>query len=873
MIPAMRPAVVLAVMSLMAHAPQVKPDPDLGVTDTLAAARAARLTNLRYDLAFVIPAEKGTPIGGRELIRFSVATTGEPIVLDYAPDRAGILTRSELNGAEVRVRQVNGHIILPADRVRAGDNAVSLEFNAGDAPLNRSEDFLYTIFVPSRAHLAFPCFDQPDLKARWTLQLDVPAGWQALGNGAEVERQTDRGRTTIRFATTQPISTYLFAFAAGRLAVEQAERDGRVFRMFHRETDAAKVARNRDAIFDLHAQALAWLERYTGIPYPFGKFDFFLVPAFQFGGMEHPGAIFYNASGLMLDESATQEQLLGRANVIAHETSHMWFGDLVTMKWFSDVWMKEVFANYMAAKIVNPAFPGLNHALRFLLDYYPAAYAVDRTAGTNEIRQPLNNLNDAGTLYGAIIYQKAPIVMRQLETLTGPAAFQDGLREYLKTYSFKNASWPDLIDMLDRRTPEDLAAWSHAWVEERGRPEIRAELTLAGGRIEKLVFRQTDPLAPRRLVWNQRIQVAVGSGGHVTLLPVHLNAARVDVPAAHGLPADFVIANGGGIAYGEIRLDPASLVWLTRHLPEVDDDLTRGAVWITLWDALLAGEIKANALLDLATTALPAEKNELNVGRILGYTRSAYWQFSSAADRDARAARLERMLRDGLEAAPSQTLKAAWFGALRDVAQTPATVNWLARVWSGDEKIPGLTLAEPDFIRLAEELAVRGAPDAAAILTRQIERTTNPDRKAQLVFVRPALSADPAERDAWFTSLAEVANRRHEPWVLEGLRYLHHPLRAAETERYIEPSLVMLREIQRTGDIFFPKRWMDATLGGHQSRAAAATVTAFLQRQPPDYPERLRRIILSSADDLFRAAGSPRGTASIPPRRHPAQPN
>jgi aminopeptidase N len=138
---------------------------------------------------------------------------------------------------------------------------------------------------------------------------------------------------------------------------------------------------------------------------------------------------------------------------------------------------------------------------------------------------------------------------------------------------------------------------------------------------------------------------------------------------------------------------------------------------------------------------------------------------------------------------------------------------------------------------------------------RQIERTKNPDRKAQLVFVKPALSENKADRDAWFASLADVGNRRHEPWVLEGLRYLHHPLRAAAAEPYIEPSLVLLREIQRTGDIFFPKRWMDATLSGHSSRTAAETVRAFLARQPAAYPERLRRIILSSADELFRAAG------------------
>jgi aminopeptidase N len=175
-------------------------------------------------------------------------------------------------------------------------------------------------------------------------------------------------------------------------------------------------------------------------------------------------------------------------------------------------------------------------------------------------------------------------------------------------------------------------------------------------------------------------------------------------------------------------------------------------------------------------------------------------------------------------------------------------------VWAQEEKVPGLTLSETDFVRLSEELAVRDVPQAWAMLDQQFERTKNPDRKAQFAFVRPALSADAGERDKWFAALADVNNRRHEPWVLEGLRYLHHPLRAAASEKFIEPSLLLLREIQRTGDIFFPKRWMDVSLAGHQSQAAAATVRAFLAHVPPDYPERLRLVILSSADDLFRAS-------------------
>jgi aminopeptidase N len=840
-------------------------DPEAGVSEGLARERAGRISDLRYNLSLTIPTAKSEPITGAVLIRFTLADAGHPLALDFAPDAAGLLSEVQTASGRIEVRQVNGHVLVPATALRQGDNQLTLRFTAGNASLNRNDDFLYTIFVPSRAHLAFPCFDQPDLKARWTLSLDVPDGWATLANSAADTKTSADGRTRLRFADTPPISTYLFAFAAGTFNVEVAERNGRTFRMFHRETDSAKVARNRDAIFDLHARALAWLEDYTGIRYPFGKFDFLLVPAFQFGGMEHPGAIFYNASGLLLDETATQDQQLGRASVIAHETSHMWFGDLVTMKWFSDVWMKEVFANFMAAKIVNPSFPGINHDLRFLLAYYPAAYDVDRTAGTNEIRQPLTNLSEAGTLYGAIIYQKAPIVMRQLETILGRDAFRDGLRDYLTKYSFANASWPDLIDVLGNRTQEDLSAWSHAWVEERGRPIVRTDLRLSHGTVERLTLTQQDPYAGRGLIWNQRIEVAVGVGtetldhgdqaqASVKLLPVILNAARVEVASARGLPAKFVLLNGSGLAYGELHLDPTSLAWLTSNLPDIDDGLTRGSAWVTLWDAMLDGEVQPDAIVGLALRGLPRERDELNVQRVLSYLTQTYWKFTPADARRAAAPRVEQLLRDGFQAASSQSLKSAWFNALRDTALTPLTIEWLTRVWRQQEHVTGLTLSETDYIRLAEELAVRQVPDSNAILEEQLARTKNPDRKAQFAFVRPALSPDPRVRDAWFLALADVANRRHEAWVLDGLRYLHHPLRSGASERYIQPALEQLQEIQRTGDIFFPKRWMDATLGGYQSASAAATVRAFVDRLSPAYPERLRRIILSSADDLFRAA-------------------
>jgi aminopeptidase N len=789
-----------------------------GIPETLAVDRAAHIKNVRYDLRFEIPEKKSEPVRGSETVRFELAAP-RAVVLDFEQSREHIVSVS------APFEFADGQITIPASAMKAGENAVRIEFVAGDESLNRNDEFLYTLFVPARAHLAFPCFDQPDLKARYSLKLEAPAGWQTVWN-----------------ETTQPLPTYLFAFAAGKFQVETAERNGRTFRMFHRETDAAKVARNRDAIFDLHARALQWLEDYTAIPYPWGKFDFVLIPSFQFGGMEHAGAILYNASGLLLEQSATQNQLLGRASVIAHETAHMWFGDLVTMRWFNDVWMKEVMANFMAAKIVNPSFPEINHDLRFLLTHYPAAYEVDRTAGSNPIRQELANLNEAGSLYGAIIYNKAPIVMRQLETIAGETGFRDGMREYLKKYSYGNATWLDLVAILEARNKGKVAGWSKAWVEQRGRPDIAVKVDGA-----RVTLTQKDPLG-RGVVWPQRLEVLIdGERRDVEM------AGRTVSVRAKARPR-WVLPNGGGLGYGLFRLDAGSRQYLLGHVEEVGDALTRGSAWVALWEELMAGDVRPSEFLDAAMRALPNESDEQNTQRILSYTERAFWHEIPPSERTTRAPALESLLRDGIARAKTASRKSAWFQTFRDVVLTRDGLAWLERVWRREETVEGLTFAEVDEIEMALNLAVREIPDWKAVLDAQLARTRNPDRKARFAFVMPALSADPKVREEAFARLRDVGNRSHEPWVLESLRFLNHPLREAHARQFVAPALQLLPEIQRTGDIFFPKRWMDSTLAGRRSKEAAAAVREYLAAHP-ELPQRLRWVVLSAADDLLRTAG------------------
>lgn len=886
---ARRTAPLLLVGAILATAcgdEPLPPPPEAveGVAWTLAEQRKGTVADPRYDVRFSVPRERGSPLRGRVAIRFTWDDAGErPVTLDFRePERRVLEVR--VNGEVVRPWTASNHILLrPEELLQGEENVVEVAFLAGDLSLNRNDDFLYTLFVPDRAHAALPVFDQPNLKGRWSLSLEIPAEWTALANGELLEEREGGGllgtwfqgrrgrdalpdpehrgpRRVLRFGETEPIPTYLFAFAVGDFQVERAQRSGRTLTFLHRESDAEKVARNLPAIFDLHDTALRWMEEYTGIAYPFGPFGFVAVPSFQYGGMEHPGAIFYRASSLFLEPSATQAQELSRASLVAHETAHMWFGDLVTMDWFDDVWTKEVFANFMAAKIVHPSFPEVDHELRFLLAHHPTAYGVDRTAGANPIRQPLENLIEAGTLYGPIIYQKAPIVMRQLERMVGEATLQEGLRDYLTVFAYDNATWPDLITILDGLTAEDLAGWSRVWVEEPGRPTIRTELR--GDRVlQEVVLRQEDPWGRGRR-WPQALQVVLGYGtDRAYPFPALLEGDSTTVPGVTGRPLpDYVLPNGSGVEYGLFRLDRRSLAFLSARLPELDAPLLRGTGWVTLWDAVLEGDLAAVDLLDLLLRGVEMEEDQQNLQRILGMLDTTFWLLVPEEVRVEQAPRVEEALRARLQLSGGGSVGSAVFRAFRSVAITPEGVDWLRRVWEGEEELAGVTLGEEDRIALASSLAVRQVTGWAGILERQAQAVSDPDRRARMAFVRPALDPDPAVREAFFESLKDRANRGREPWVLEALGYLHHPLREGHGERFIRPSLELLVEIQRTGDIFFPAGWVSATLSDHPTATAVAAARTFLEARP-DLPPRLREKVLQSLDLPQRAVSIRRGEA------------
>ncbi|HNT94436.1 MAG: hypothetical protein H6545_05405 [Bacteroidales bacterium] len=831
-----------------------------GVSKLLATYRYETLGDVRYGLTFRIDTGKNTPVEGIAVIEFLRTAGREPLVLDFKVP-GDYLKTVAVNGKPTEAGLVNGHIVIDRELLSRRYNRIEVSFRAGDLSLNRNGEYLYTLFVPDRASTAFPCFDQPDIKGRFTLTLDIPSSYRAMSNNPVVSADTTEGRVTLRFSETKPISTYLFAFAAGKFELVEKEIDGVKMEMLHRETRPGYVENNSEEIFRLHCSALKWLEDYTQIPYPFDKFGFVLLPPFQYSGMEHPGSIFYRASSLMLEASPTLNEQLSRASLIAHETSHIWFGDLVTMKWFDDVWLKEVFAGYMSDKIAGPDFPDINHDLRFLLTRYPDAYEVDRTRGTNPIIQELGNMKDAGSLYGGIIYNKAPIVMRQLEQLAGEENLKRGLQVYLNKYTWGNARWDDLVAILEETSQKPLGEWSRMWVREAGMPIIKPVIAEDDG--YRISLSEDDPAGILRH-WPQTLKTMVITA--TDTVTAELAPAERDSYITTADKPLCVIPDISGRAYGTFLFDSISAAYLVNNLPTFEEPLLKGILWINMYENVISKTVSPADFCETAMRDLQVITDLQLRNYLAERFTSVWWNHMTAGERSARAAEAEAMLKGRMLSAETLSEKRSWFGTLENVTVSRRGMDYLAALWKRGE-LPGaalrgtvqpggrlsgpVRLSEDELCTLALTLALKGLPGAQGIIAEQRERIAGKERLERFDFVIPAVSADATVRDTFFENLSDPANREREPWVLEALEYLHHPSVAERSEKYILPSLEMLEEIKATGDIFFPGSWISTTLEGHRTPEARETVEKFLDEHP-DYPADLRLKILQAADHLFR---------------------
>ncbi len=820
-----------------------------GVSLELAQFRNAHFFNVEYNLFFSIPESRDEAIKGKVEISVNLDDK-QPLIIDFRGDSTQV-DRVSLEGKEVPYVVQDEHIVIDSQWVHSGNNRVTISFLPADQSLNRRDEFLYTLLVPDRARTLFPCFDQPDMKAVFTLTLEVPSSWQAVANGAIVNTDSVsvKGRNRISFKTTEPLSTYLFSFVTGKLSRERFSREGREISIYHRETDPKKIAQCPD-IADEVFDALDWLEDFTGIPYPFAKYDLIILPGFQYGGMEHTGATLYADRRMFLNEQPTLNEQLGRSSLIAHETSHMWFGDYVTMKWFDDVWTKEVFANYFASRIVNPLYPQINHRLNFIKDYIPASYSEDRTAGANPIKQQLDNLRNAGLVYGNIIYDKSPVVMEMLVRTLGEDAFKQGIREYLTTYAYGNATWEGLIHILNKYTETDLEAWSEVWVHEKGMPAITA--SIEG---DELVVRQRD-LWDRDLRWPQYLSYRIVDSGKEE--EVQVSFAEDDAETRAKLSFEpsaqcSILPNTDGRGYGFFQVSEEEAGGLWNALLSSKDEVLKGSLLITLYENLRRQTISPESFREQISNYILTESNSLLYSMALGYLESCQHLYSL----DSRP--LERVLWQAVttNANPQHRLQA--FRVYRSVADSKEGVQRLYTLWKEQKAPARCLLSESDYIGLSYSLAIHLPERADEIIATQLARIQNPDRRKEYLFVSPSVSPRKAVRDSVFNSLLIAENRRVEPWASSALSYLNHRLREKESVVYIRPALEALQEVQRTGDIFFPTSWLRSLLSGHTSEEACEEVDAFF-KDYPEFPLMLSNKIKQQADHLYGIVGMDEGS-------------
>ncbi|MCT3755241.1 aminopeptidase [Elizabethkingia anophelis] len=830
---------------------QIKPSPKVesGVSYELAQFRKSTLSNIKYELDLDIPESKTDRISGTENLTFNYKKQSEvPLQIDFKENAASLLSVS-VNGQAIKPVLENEHILIDQKYLKSEHNQITFKFLAGNSALNRRDGYLYTLFVPDRARTMFPCFDQPNLKANYSLTLTIPEKWNAMANGVLKETTVKQGRKKMIFAQSDLLPTYLFSFAAGDFKYFKEKIGLEDAGMLYRETDTIKIKNSMDSIYNLYRNSLAYYEKWTGIPHPFQKHGLVVVPDFQFGGMEHPGAILFQNSTLFLDKNATQSQLNNRSNLLAHEVAHLWFGDMVTMDWFNDVWTKEVFANFMADKSTGASSDKSVYDLKFLTTHFPAAYSVDRTIGANPIRQVLDNLQNAGMMYGPIIYNKAPIMMRQLELLIGEENFRKGISEYLRKYAYSNATWPDLITILDNQTPEDLQSWNKVWVNEPGRPIIDYTIKYKGNKIENFKISQHPEHGDTQKLWPQEFQISLFYPDKIEKVDVKFSENQQDIPELKGRQKPlFVLQNSSGIGYGVFNVDND----LISGFSLIKDPVSRASAYISLYENMMGGSgITPQELLHFFAGQLQKESTELNLRLITGYISGIYWGFLTESIRNKESESLENIVWNALQKQAAVNNKKNLFDCYQGIFQSKKAYDNLYTIWKSQTAPQSITLNDEDFTSLALALSLRNNNNND-LLQEQLTRIKNPDRINRFKIIMKAASSDKKIRDEFFNSLAERQNRSNESAVGSVLGYLHHPLRQHTSINYLPQTLELLKEIQKTGDIFFPDNWLRSTFSSYQNPKALTVVNQFIQ-QNPDYNSILKNKILQATENLRRA--------------------
>ncbi|MDG1165325.1 MAG: aminopeptidase N [Porticoccaceae bacterium] len=747
-----------------------------------AELRAKQLSNVSYDLEFSLD-KQGDSFSGVTAISFDlIADNNHDLSIDL---NRGIVHSITKDGSPIKYSYDKWFISIPASELSAGENTLVITYDhpyaTDGSGLHRFVDpqngeiYLYTDFEPYDAHRLFPHFDQPDLKASYSMQVSAPDDWQVISSTRESSIKQVADKRVWTFPTSAVFSSYIFSLHGGNYAVWEDQFEDIPLRLFARQSLAQYV--NLDEWFIPTKQSFGFFNQYFGIPYPFGKYDQIIVPDFNAGAMENVGAVTFNEVYIAKGEKSTLSKMR-LANVIAHEMAHMWFGDLVTMRWWNGLWLNESFATYMANLALSKASDFDNVWEVFYARTKQWAYRTDDSINTHPIELIVPSTGEAMTNFDGITYGKGASVLKQLPYYLGEENFRQGVSNYLKKFSYKNTDLDDFIGELGRAADMELSQWTQDWLYQAGLNTIKVDYGCTNNRLSELNITQTAPEGFPTLR-EQRVQVGLYNvtGNGLTLtsaVPVTYMGAKTRVTEAEGLRCpELVYPNEADWGYVKVDLDEKSLAIAKQYINKVDNSMMRLMLWQSLIDSVNDANLSAETFVEFAMANVAGE-TDYNVARAIGGGILQALDYLTTATRlgvkdyNAVYADVENLHLELLRnAAAGSDLQKYWYSNYVDLSKNSAHLKHLRAILDGSKTYVGLTIDQDKRWAIVAHLNRYQFGDYKALLASEILRDKS-DIGVKYAIYSETMRPDPDIKSKWFDVLTE----NPEQLKLATLRYI-----------------------------------------------------------------------------------------------------
>jgi aminopeptidase N len=825
-----------------------------------AKLRASKLSNIQYDL--ILNLQRGETYYGKCVVSFDCSEITSELWLDYL---GTTVTELKINSQRVEASHVKGHLYLP--NLQQGSNKVEVRFENKYAidgcGLHRfkdsedGEEYLYTQYEPFYAHRAFPCFDQPDLKGTLQLITKTSSDWKVICNEPVVEVKeynpqefTDlvfhagyHSQVVRVFNRTSKISTYLYAICAGPYE-EFRHDDNEVsipLGLYCRKTLKKYVVPER--YFTWTVAGFKFYQNFFGINYPFTKYDQIFVPEFNSGAMENVGCVTYRDQYVFKDPPS-QVQLARVCDTFLHEMAHMWFGDLVTMKWWDDLWLNESFATFMSHLCTDKALGDMFPMVWMeFLSGKGWGYATDQLSTTHPIHTHVNDTGETETNFDGISYSKGSAVLKQLYFLVGHDCFQAALQKYMQEFKFSNAVFDDLIRFLDSEVRErgldiDLNEWAESWVNTSGLNELSPHIYLdSEGKVSSLVIKQAPALQAHPTLRKHKIIIEVFDSDLISLRKEAVMIQNTEYTELHqfnGLKVSCVILNVSDWGYCKVVLDDLSLNTLKRHLSKLPEGLTRQLVWRSLFDMVRDIKISGVEFLESAIHLLPLEQDSNIVNYVLEISSAALYNYvPEGHNKERLAQQLLNIVIDKIRSAPSVQdsvvfqKRVVMYLYHHDDINT--AVTW---VLNDDTGIEGFKLGQLDRWDIIKKYAAIST-DAKSVVDKELLRDKSDTGKLAKLFCEAAYPDAESKHNLWnrYVASGETFSRYERDSSMNGF---NRPRQRQLLHGYLEQYFGIALEIITSKDREYSKDFCENLLPRFVDEA---DVIRRLEELIPNIPE------------------------------------